>query len=553
MKEAKCQTRLLLYFCLFCFLNCSSSAKNDNSQPSGNTYHADDLPSGDTVNPAINILWDSTSARKISHDIYFTDYGRVHRIPNGDLILTYGSGPDASHTRTNVVVRRSTDNGLSWSPAITIMNGIGQAGYTGFANPELLVMQNGWLMLAFEGKGNPDDNEHDNVQIMISKDNGNTWGSPQIIAKGRSWEPGMLQLPDGDIELFYSSEAKWWPSSSPEQDILLVHSLDNGNTWSQPQQVAYNTGKRDGMPVPILLNNNKGIVFSIEGIGDSKSPYILWSSLDAKWNYSTLGSIANGRRWLATSENVFGGAPFIMQLKTGESLLSFEAADGRNTGGDFRKQVMLVYRGDNMARAQSFHRINDPWPNLPDDEGTYYSSLFLKNDTTIVLVTTRNRPDGHSEIWWKEGRLTINYPKSNWSIASFSSEEPNNNRLASMLIDGDINTFWIARYSSNPTFYPDHYITVDMGKKLNVDGFTVVQKTTDRKVKTLQILVGEDTIHWKDLGNFLVQNKNYEEQLLPLPTTQSFRYFKIVPKEGYDNMQQPGLAEIGTYRFKTAQ
>ncbi|MCL8000857.1 DUF4998 domain-containing protein, partial [Brucella sp. 21LCYQ03] len=51
------------------------------------------------------------------------------------------------------------------------------------------------------------------------------------------------------------------------------------------------------------------------------------------------------------------------------------------------------------------------------------------------------------------------YPYTTWSIAGFSSEEPNNSRLAARLIDGRDDTFWIARFSNNATTYPNHWVT----------------------------------------------------------------------------------------------
>lgn len=377
----------------------SNGGNNGGNQP---TYHADDLPPADNTSSKVNITWDNTSARKISHDVYFAEYGRIHRINSTTLLLTYHCG-GTTDTWNNIALRRSTDNGVTWSDAQIVMAD-NVSGYYGFSDPDILVMQNGWLMLAFVGRGNPDDNAHDNVEIRISKDNGASWGASQIIATGRSWEPGMVQLPDGDIEMFYSSEAKWWPGSNPQQDILFIHSKDNGATWSSPTEVAYATGARDGMPVPLLLNNNKGIVFSIESVNSSKSPWLVWSSLDARWNYAGNGTFQNGRRWLGTNDNVFGGAPFVTQLSTGETLLSFQDAGGRNIGSDWKKSTMLVYTGNSIA--QNFSRINDPWPNLPTSEGAYYSSLFLKDANTVVLVTTRNFGDGHSEVWWKEGQVT---------------------------------------------------------------------------------------------------------------------------------------------------
>ncbi|RFZ84824.1 exo-alpha-sialidase [Mucilaginibacter terrenus] len=363
--------------------------------------HADDLPQVDNAIPAINITWEA-SARKISHDVYYAEYGRIHRVGPNTLVLTYHCGGTADYWN-NIAIRRSEDNGTTWGAAQIIMNS-STPGYYGFSNPEILVMSNGWLMLAYVGRGNPDDNAHDNVQIRISKDNGLNWGDPKIIAIGRSWEPGMVQLADGDIEMFYSSEAAWWPSGSPEQDILMIHSTDNGSTWSSPKRVAYSPGDRDGMATPLVLNNNKGIVFPIESVNNTNSPWVLWSSTDARWNYNTTGTTQNGRRWLATSDAIFGGAPFMVQLSTGETLLSAQDAGGRNIGSDWKKSTMMVYKGNSTAK--NFSRVNDPWPNLPTGEGAYYSSMFLKDQNTVVLVTTRNFSDGHSEVYWKEGHIT---------------------------------------------------------------------------------------------------------------------------------------------------
>jgi hypothetical protein len=367
----------------------------------GGTVHTDDLPVADNSTSTVNITWDAT-ARKISHSVYYAEYGRIQRVGANTLLLTYHCG-GANDYWNNIAIRRSEDNGATWSDAQILMNS-NTPGYYGFSNPQILVMQNGWLMLAFNGRGNPDDNAHDNEQIRISKDNGLTWSDPKIVATGRSWEPAMVQLPDGDIEMFYSSEANWWPSNNVQQNILMIHSTDNGTTWSSPKEVAYASGYRDGMATPLLLSGNKGIVFPIESVNNPKSPWVLWSSTEAKWNYSSIGSTQNNRRWLATNDNLFGGAPYIAQLTTGETLLSFQEAGGRMISSDWKKNTMLMYRGNSVAK--NFTRINDPWPNLPANEGAYYSSIFMKDANTVVLVTTRNMADNHSEIWWKEGRIT---------------------------------------------------------------------------------------------------------------------------------------------------
>jgi hypothetical protein len=395
----KPRTALLLVGLLL-LVRCQKPADPAPVTPPASTVAPDDQPPTDTTTPTLTIAWDAT-ARKLSHDVPFAEYGRVHRVAGDTLLLTYHCG-DRENYWDNIAIRRSTDGGATWSAA-EILVPDNDPNYYGFANPDLLVLRNGDVLLAYTGRGKPDDNAHDNIQIRLSRDRGWTFGPPRIAATGRSWEPAAVQLPDGEIELFYSSEAAWWPSPNPQQEILMVRSTDNAQSWSNPTHVAYTAGARDGMPVPLVLGGGKGIVFPIESVNNSQSPWVVWSSVAARYNYAGLGTPANGRRWLATSERIWGGAPYLVQLPTGETLLSTQDAGGRGIGSDWRKNTMLVLVGNSVAK--NFTNLSYPWPNLPPNEGAYYSSLFLKNATTPVLVTTRNFADGHSEIFWKEGHI----------------------------------------------------------------------------------------------------------------------------------------------------
>jgi len=141
------------------------------------------------------------------------------------------------------------------------------------------------------------------------------------------------------------------------------------------------------------------------------------------------------------------------------------------------------------------------------------------------------------------------YPKDNWMIKGFSSEESKNSRFADKLIDGNTSTYWITRYSSNPTDYPNHWITVDMGAEQDVDGFMIAQKAGDRKVKQIEISVSMDNVTWNNVGVFYLNNVDTATQYLKLQQQKNFRYFKLIPKTGHDAQKQPGLAEVGVFKF----
>src|SRR5699024_2113575 len=205
--------------------------------------HKDDQPPVDNSVPSTTIVWEST-AKKISHDVGYAEYGRIYRLNGDTLFLTYHCRDDKSARAgagIDIALRKSTDNGQSWSDVRILVDGP-QPDYRGFQNPELLFLKNGWIIMAFVGKGIPDDNFHDNVQICVSKDRGNTWSKPKVVALGRSWEPDMIQLSDGTIDMFYSSQAAWWPEKNEQnrlQNILMITSSDNGQTWSSPKEVSF--------------------------------------------------------------------------------------------------------------------------------------------------------------------------------------------------------------------------------------------------------------------------------------------------------------------------
>jgi hypothetical protein len=273
-----------------------------------------------------------------------------------------------------------------------------RADYWRFVTPEILYLQNGWILIAFEANARPEENES-SVQILISKDSANTWEPPVIYKTGRTWEPSMVQLPNGEIELFYSSEAAWWPDFPLFQDIQVIRSTDNGLSWSDPQVVAYYPQKRDGMPVPLVLQDNKGVVFAIETVDAPESPYIIHRDMNSPW-ILTVSNFENSQyRWLEDGFTAHGGAPYIIRLPTGETVLSAHIYRGGDWHQNNYQQVMI---GDNKAK--NFEGLQYPWGTLPWGQGAINNSLFLKNDTTIVTISTRMF-DGKGGIYWLEGEI----------------------------------------------------------------------------------------------------------------------------------------------------
>lgn len=348
--------------------------------------------------PSISRI-DWGSPINVSHEVYNAAYPRMIKLGGDSLLLAYHGG-DQQNTWDNIYLRKSFDLGATWTEAEVIMLD-DNPDYWGFANPEFLELRNGRILMAFTGRGKPDDNFHDNIQVIHSDDRGITWSDPRIVAFGRAWEPAMIEHPSGEVLMFYSSEARWWGVAKDiEQEILMVISKNDGMSWNIPKSVAYAAGKRDGMPVPIVLKEGKGIAFAIESVGNQDSPWIIHSGLKNRFKESS-----EVTRRLATLKSLvdFGGGPYLLQLETGETILACHDTGGRSIGTDWMKNTMYVLIGDNEAR--NFSNVSYPFPDLPVEEGAFFNSICALDQNIIIALASRNFSDGHSEVHWVTGNI----------------------------------------------------------------------------------------------------------------------------------------------------
>jgi hypothetical protein len=79
-----------------------------------------------------------------------------------------------------------------------------------------------------------------------------------------------------------------------------------------------------------------------------------------------------------------------------------------------------------------------------------------------------------------------------------------------------------------------------------VSGFTLTQRNGSRKVREIEIQVSQNNADWNSLGTFTLQ-ENSVPQNIDLPSTQSFRYFKLVFKSAFDFTQNAAMAEVSVY------
>jgi hypothetical protein len=343
--------------------------------------------------PVTGITWDETTLRYLGSG----GYARMIRLRDGAILLSCDAGGCA-------VVRRSTDDGATWGePIIAASFAHGAA-----ANAELLELDDGRVLLFYNERPRHDGEHPYTIRMSASRDGGRTWlpREQSLYAAGAEfangcWEPAGVQLASGEVLVFFANEGPY--RASHEQEITFIRSADRGETWTPPTTFAFRAGKRDGMPVPLLLRDGKTLVVAIEDEGarprQKLQPAILRvRPADADWPLPITAD--DVRREPAPADaldpSTYAGAPFVRQLPTGETLLSCHSDEGGR-----KAPQMVVYIGD--AGARRFAGRSVPFP-LPDGVGGMWNSLFVKDASTVTALTSTSLR-GRRGVWAIDGHV----------------------------------------------------------------------------------------------------------------------------------------------------
>ena len=344
------------------------------------------------------IKWDMRSLSLIQPH---AGYGRMIRLVSGEILCCF-------EFEGKIQVRRSDDDGRTWNePSI-----VASWEHGALANPALLQIRKGSVLCFYNQRPAPrsyttQDAYPFAICLTRSEDGGWTWQTPVTLYSGGfnfeegCWEPVAIELPTGEIQMFFANEKPY--RSTHEQEITLLRSFDGGTTWCEPETVSFRAGHRDGMPAPLVLHDNKGIVLAIEDNGLDKvnmKPVIVYTSLEDNWRSGCVDG-DSPRRWPALAKPlpppVYAGAPYMCRLPSGRIVLSFQQADD----GDLAHSHMVVCIGD--ADARDFFSPSYPFPRTPH-KGQLWNSLFVKNKDTITALSSTVINDVPG-LWSIDGRV----------------------------------------------------------------------------------------------------------------------------------------------------
>lgn len=346
------------------------------------------------------ITWDqSTLARVSTGAERYCSYPRIIQLQDRSLLAIYEADG-------GVQLRKSENLGMNWSAPSTIAV---RAEGVNMAVPEILELKDRTLLAFYNPRPSRSaKNKRFGIRVVRSRDGGRSWQDDQLIYEAGEafengcWEPAALQLPNGEVQVFFANEADY--TTSNEQNISLLRSLDNGLHWSKKAEIAsFRKGSRDGMPVPVLLRNANEIAFVIEDNGFRNfKPYIIRNTLKENWAFLVDANSPNRNYALADSipDSIYAGSPYLRRLKSGQTVLSYQGTEGRINDMKFADMKVLV--GD--ERALNFKHKTNPFT-IPGNKSCLWNSLCILADDTIIAITSTNAYADRSEIWMIKGKL----------------------------------------------------------------------------------------------------------------------------------------------------
>lgn len=367
------------------------------------------------------IAWDATTRVRL---FAWGNYTRMIETRGGELIaVTDGAG---------VRLTRSDDAGRTWSePQIIVPN----TATHDMAVPDLMMCRDGRLLLCYNPRPWPDNSDprrRFGIRVRLSQDGGTSWSDEIFVHDAGPlfgdgcWEPSAVELPDGEIRLYFADEGPY--THSDEQRIALCRSFDGGRSWSTGQSVSFRPDFRDGMPVPVLLPERNEMLVAIEDNGYDHhlrhfQPTLLRTKVQGA--IREIGSRSRRREYplrVCMQAEATAGAPYLRRAATGELLLSYQSNAGRRLPrqadgflldriGTLRMQVAV---GDRKGR--DFTNVSAPFdmPESPDEPSaarrSYYygnwNSLCPTRDGGVWALTATNWfRSGANECWAVKGWL----------------------------------------------------------------------------------------------------------------------------------------------------
>lgn len=314
--------------------------------------------------------------------------------------------------------------------------------------PALICLDDGTLLAVNDKRKYSYKDLPEDIDIVCrrSTDNGATWSNPQTIVEGTGYKQGygdaaLVQCENGDVLCFFVGGNGLWASSESDPIRSYVcRSTDRGLSWGAPQELT--TLLWGSQAVNPACRNYKGSFFaSGNALRLKKSPHagrILIVAAMVRRNEQKLDNFVvysddNGLSWNISNKAFSeGDEAKLVELIDGTVLISVRRSGARgynrsvdggqtwDTQGTWTEMTVNACNGDmlrlndttlihslpnsmNRENVSIFFSNNEgqTWhsPTLLVEGPSVYSSLTLLSDGTVGCYVEKG-PDSGCELWF---------------------------------------------------------------------------------------------------------------------------------------------------------
>ncbi len=264
-------------------------------------------------------------------------YPRVKKMANGRYILFFQNKQTG-----NSIYYITSDDLESWS-APQFLFEYKSDGDVKYASCDAIVLDNGDILAFCSYRtlndyaNNPDKN---GIVMKRSRDNGLTWSNEERVYVGTNWEPYALQLASGEIQVYYTNTYCYYDVadiSDASTGTAMIRSFDRGYTWTSDLSTPYSgqivsqTATRiagdfqlysDQMPSAIEMLGTGKIMLALETRLNKEHEYRITLSYSSD-NWSTPLSNTEAGPSEKITNAWTGAGPSLRQFTSGEIVCSY--------------------------------------------------------------------------------------------------------------------------------------------------------------------------------------------------------------------------------------
>ena len=316
-------------------------------------------------------------------------------------------------------------------------------GYPRYRIPSIIKAPNGDLLAFAEGRFGGD---HDNVDLVMkrSTDNGETWGDLEVIWGEQFSDGTTFGNPSPVVD--EETGTIWMTFIEDQYDVYIISSTDNGNTWTEPENISDQVKNPDWSFGPEPTDEDRErVIWTGPGIGIQikNGPYagrlvipVHFQPFDnppyeededfkqvdrnQMWVFY---SDDNGQTWNYPDSSVLGNEPQVVELSNNDLMLNGRNQEALGEEPFFRLISTSSDGGDNFVAPST---LDDELLDPVVQASILRYSFGSGEDNIILFANPAANPDGDPPSFRSRENMTVRLSNDDgevWDISRLINPE----------------------------------------------------------------------------------------------------------------------------------